>query len=478
MQLTADVIYGFSESMLKSRYDEPKPTPNLHRELWELCCDDHPYVSIAAPRGHAKSTACTHAFTLACVLFREKSHVCIISDTEGQASDFLNDIRLELQENALLIEAFQIQKFIKESTTEIIVQFTDGEQFRIIAKGAGQKVRGKKWRNKRLDLIIGDDLENEDMVENKEIREKFRKWFKAAVKPSLSKTGCIRIVGTILHMDSLLENLINNSEWLSARYAAHNEDFSEILWPEQFSKEDLISLRQDYVNDGFPEVYAQEYLNNPIDENTALFRKDDLLPITDHTEPLKLYCAGDLAVSKKEKADYTVFLIVGMNPAGVLKVIDCRRGRWDSLEIVEEIFSIQGAYDPEYIALEKGVIEKSIGPFLNQEMLKRGIFPCMYELPYPGEDKIKRSKSIQGRVRARGVEFDKTATWWPDMESELLRFPKDVHDDIVDAFAWVGLMMNDITQAYTHEEQADEDWETEMSESMSFYNGSNSMTGY
>lgn len=478
MQLTSDIIYGFSESMLKSRYDDPKPTPALHKKLWDLCCDPHQYVALAAPRGHAKSTAITHAYTLANVLFRIQSHVCIISDTEQQACDFLGDITLELKENELLINTFGVKRFVKETTKEIIIEFTDGVQFRIIAKGSGQKVRGKKWRNKRLGLIVGDDLENEDLVSNKEVRDKFKKWFKGAVKPSISKTGCIRIVGTILHMDSLLESLLNNKEWKSARYAAHNSDFSEILWPEQFSKKELIAIRQDYVNDGFPEIYAQEYLNNPIDESTAFFRRDDLLEIADRTEPMRYYCAGDLAVTKKQHSDYTAFVIVGLTPAGILKVVDLRRGRWDSLEIVEEIFSIHKAYHPECIALEQGVIEKSIGPFLNEEMVKRQEFPLVYSTPYPGEDKEKRAKSIQGRIRAHGVEFDKQSTWWPDMESELLRFPRDVHDDIVDALAWVGLMLDRLVVARTDEEQREEDWEEEVEESISFHSGRNSMTGY
>lgn len=478
MQLTAETIYGFSESMLKSRYDDPKPTPALHMDLWKLCCDEHKYVAAAAPRGHAKSTAVTHAFTLALVLFREKSHGIIISDTEKQASDFLGDIKLELQENEALIEAFGVKEFVKETTTEIVVKFDDGAQFRILAKGSGQKIRGKKWRNKRPDFIIGDDLENEELVSSKENREKFRKWFKGAVKPAISKTGIIRIVGTILHMDSMLENLLKNDEWKTARYRAHNPDFSKILWPEQFSKEELVAVRQDYVNDGMPEIYAQEYLNYPIDESTALFRKEDMLPIGDPTEPLRYYAAGDLAVSKKDKADYTVFIIVGISPSGMMKVVDCRRGRWDTVEIVEEIFSIHRAYEPYCIALEAGVIEKSIGPFLNQEMARQQVFPIMYSTPYPGEDKVKRSRSIQGRVRARNVEFDKEASWWPDMESELLRFPRDVHDDIVDAFSWVGLMLDQLVSSLTFEEQAEEDWEEEMQDSISFYSGMNPQTGY
>lgn len=133
IKLTPQLIYGFSESLLKGRYDDPQPTPDFHVDLWELFCRPDKYVAIAAPRGHAKSTAITHACTLACVLFRVKQHVLIVSDTESQSSAFLGDIKRELMENEELISLFGVKKFLKDSETEAIVELDDGYQFRILA---------------------------------------------------------------------------------------------------------------------------------------------------------------------------------------------------------------------------------------------------------------------------------------------------------------------------------------------------------
>ena len=164
MSLTAEQVYGFSESLLKWRYDNPAPTPDFHRELWGMCCSSHRLVAIAAPRGHAKSTAITHAYTLANVCFREAQYVMIVSDTEEQATLFLEDIKNELLENQNLRTLFKINKFLKDTGTDVIVQMDDGHLFRIIAKGSMQKIRGRKWRSKRPDLIVGDDLENDEIV--------------------------------------------------------------------------------------------------------------------------------------------------------------------------------------------------------------------------------------------------------------------------------------------------------------------------
>ena len=46
-----------------------------------------------------------------------------------------------------------------------------------------------------------------------------------------------------------------------------------------------------------------------------------------------------------------------------------------------------------------------------------------------------RARSIQARMRAGAVRFDKEAEWYQNFEDELMRFPRDKHDDQVDAIS-------------------------------------------
>ena len=120
MELTADLIHGFAGSMLAKRYDGATPTPQCHLQWWDLCAKKDPLVAIAAPRGHGKSTAITHAYTLSAMLFRHKRFGVIVSDTETQAVNFLNDIKSELRDNEDLIELFGVKGFKKDTETDII----------------------------------------------------------------------------------------------------------------------------------------------------------------------------------------------------------------------------------------------------------------------------------------------------------------------------------------------------------------------
>ena len=368
--IDADVIEGVTLGLLAAKYDNPKPIPEFHKEMWELCCSDAPKVAIAAPRGHAKSTAITHAFILSMMLFQEKSFCLLVSDTEAQAAEFLGDIKAELTGNEALQKAFNIKKVLKDTETNIVCQFKDGTLFRIVAKGSEQKVRGLKWRGKRPDLIVGDDLENDDIVMNPDRREKFRRWFMNALIPCGSDTCSVRIVGTILHMDSMLQRLLEDSTWKHLFYEAHNPDFSEILWREQWPEERLKLVRNAYEQQNNLDGYSQEYLNKPVAAGNAYFNPDYYYDFERDKDDnwikpnLEYYAAADFAISEKEKADYTVIGVVGVDPGGVVHLVDIKKFRGDADVIIDELLATQKHYNPNVFTFETEKIDKAIGPFI------------------------------------------------------------------------------------------------------------------
>lgn len=501
--LDASTIHGFVQSCLQRKFDQPVKTPDCHLEWWELCCSEQRQIAIAAPRKHAKSTAITFSYALAALLFREYKYLVIVSDTETQSSLFLGNIKQELIENEDLIALFGIKGFPKLTETDIIVEMDDGHTFRVMAKGAEQKLRGLNWKGKRPDLIICDDMENDEAVMNGDRREKLRTWFYGALRPARAVGGKIIVVGTILHMDSLLERLMppltdpttrqtelkdyqvnNRSTWVSVKYRAHNSDYSAILWPEQWPKEALIAEKNSFIEQGLQDVYSREYLNYPIDERMAYFRREDFLPLReDDVEALEngktpvLYYTGvDFAISTKERSDYTVLVTVGVNTYGEILVCDVRRGRWDAVEIIEEMFTVQRRFKPEIMFVEQGAIQKALGPFLNKTMMERGVYLNLMPMQ-PSKDKLSRARSIQARMRAGGIRFKTTATWYPYLEDEMARFPKDRHDDQVDALSWIGLGLDRMVDAPTNEELEQEEYEAEYNDSYAFQ-GRSPSTGY
>lgn len=479
IEVDGHLMAGFTETFLQDDFDNPKPSPEFHRELWDLFCSDAPYVAVAAPRGHAKSTAGTFAFGLASALFGSDDFILLVSATEALAAAHLANMARVMEENEDLRTEFRVE-VLRSNETELVCR-VGGREFCIVGKGAEQKVRGILWRNKRPSLILVDDLEEDEAVMSKDRRTKLRDWFKNALIPCGSEKLRVRFVGTVLHLDSLLERLLTDKEevkiWVGRRFKAHKgyDDFTEILWPEAFPEGRLRMIRANYADN--PSGYSQEYLNQPVADADAYFRRSDFRAMTedDHKVPKTNYAAIEFALGVDDKGDNTAIIVGGLDSENMLHIIDCYAAKYDPVEAVEKMFELQRIYDISEWIVEDENIAKAIGPFLNLEMVRRGEYMTLTKIR-PHKDKQHRATSIKARMRARGVKFDVGAEWYNGLLGEMLSFPRGKTDDRVDALAWLGLMMDRFSPSLTRKELDELAWEEEMGEDED--DGRSYVTGY
>jgi predicted phage terminase large subunit-like protein len=436
---------------------------------------------------------------LAKIVFRESDFILVVSDTETQAVFFLQDLKKELTENEDLRKMFGVGELVKDTDSDFIIQFDDGKKCRVIAKGSGQSLRGVKWDGKRPNLIVCDDLENDEIVMNKERRDKFRRWVSGTLIPCLSKDGIIRVVGTILHADSYLERLMPKEHrkdvlvedlkvsylpnakavWKAAKYKAHDRKMTKALWPENKPIAWLMEERQTYIEQGMTDVWSQEMLNVPLDEENAPFRRGDFKEMApeDLNHNWNYYVACDLALSLEQSRDYTCFVVGAVDETGKLYIPHIIHTRMQSDEIEETIFELAKTYDPELFFFEKGQAWLSVEPHVVRGMLERNAF-FSYELFPSITDKVSRASAIRSRMRVGAVKFDKSSDWWPDFEDECLKFPRGAHDDQVDALSLLGRGLKKFIEAPTNQEIAEEA-EEEMKFTSGFYEaGISEHTGY
>lgn len=442
--LTAELVEAFAGMYLSPRYDGPVATPEFHRECWAEYVSPKAEVEVVAPREHAKSTALTFVFGLAEVCFRVSDYVILISSTEDMAAEQLSNLKEELADNDDLRRDFGILSFEQDTKADIIVRCEDGHRFRILARGAEQKIRGKMWKGKRPNLMICDDMEDDEQVENRDRRAKFRRWFFRAARQALSRTGRIRVHGTILHEDSLLARLVKNSTWKTLFYKAHAsfDDFSDILWPENWPLARLKSRQAEFVEDGDADGYSQEFLNDPTDSAIVYLRKGDFLSMSaeDYERPKTKLVGVDLAISKKDKANRSSFTVGGKCPLNLIHVVDQYVGRMDAEEILEQLFSIQERHDPLGFYVEDGQIWKAISGMVYKEMQLRDKWLNIVAIT-PVTDKAARGRPYQKRHKAGGMRYDKAADWYPGYEAENLKFTGVAEASLDDQFDSTSLMV-------------------------------------
>jgi predicted phage terminase large subunit-like protein len=231
------------------------------------------------------------------------------------------------------------------------------------------------------------------------------------------------------------------------------------------------------MTQGFPEGYSQEYLNFPIDEDNAYFKRGDFKPLGDEC-PEIYYVSADLAISEKDRSAFTVFAVVSVTPDNRMRVKEIVRFRGDSLEIIDTIFALHMKYDPEIFFIEQENIARTLGPVINKAMEERNMF-INIEPMIASQDKVKRARALQARMRAGLVEFDMESDWFNSLQQEMVTFPRGAYKDQVDALAWAALGIEKFYQTPTAQELVEEAYEEEMEDSYDDgWLGSSSVTGY
>lgn len=410
------------------------PPADFHREIAKQLQKNEQYTCIVAPRGFAKSTLVSLAYILHQVLFRKVRFVVLLSDTASQAERFLDTIKAELEGNETIQALFGNMEGRKWTSSEIELAIG----VKIMATGSGGKMRGIKYNQYRPDLIIVDDLENDELVKNKERRNDLELWYEGAVIPTLDPSGRLVIIGTILHYDSLLSKLSKDPQYTQLFYQAITNGRS--LWEERMSYEKLIRMKKSFTSRGLLDVFQCEYMNQPISDENAIFKKEWFKYYSDNDIDyrfLNKVIAVDLAIGQKTSSDFSVVMVGGMNDRNEIYILEYSKGRYTPIEVIKEIFRLAKKWGVPTVGIESVAYQKSLRYFVEEEMRRSGHFFMIEDLR-PDADKERRIRSLQPRYATQSIYHRPNMT---DLEEELLLFPKSAHDDLSDTLYYCSTML-------------------------------------
>lgn len=426
-------------------------TPPFHVEMIKKAYDNR-YFACASPRESAKSTIIALLLPLHAICFKIVRFLLLISNTYSKAAETLETIKREVRENETLKEDFPIELW-KDAEGDTIFRHKDGYCIRVLCKGGEQMgaVRGVKFSAWRPDMIIVDDIEDDELVRSPERRRKLKEDFDQALIPAGDRKLCkYRIIGTILHDDSLMAKLVSKSEYpeyTKLFYQAKTGNHS--LWPQKWTTEWLEWLEKEK-----PAVYAKEYQNDPScglmscfnvqdfrrwevqDKKYLLFDDEGRTLCRDDISGCRAVIACDLAWEEKRESDYTVIMPVLQTPQNELLIEDyiCKKGVRPH-EFEEIIFAMEMRFrsltgKTVYVGFEKAKLEKVIRWLLTQAMKKRDHYLCLKDIIWDG-DKIQRIETrLEGRYSTHMI-FHKRGMG--ELENQLLRVRSGIHDDLPDA---------------------------------------------
>jgi len=409
-----------------------------------------PRLMLQMPPRLGKSTIASHYFP-AWHLGNNPHHEIITSSYSGSlAMGFSRKVR-SLVGSQKFNAVFEACKLDRGNMNAEGWMTTKGGGY--VPAGVGGAITGKGAHV----LIIDDPVKNAADAESETIREATWDWYTSTAYTRLAPGGGVLVIQTRWHLDDLsgrLEEQMtdgNGDVWEIVRYpaiATEDETYrkkGEALHPERYDEKAFERIK----NAVGPRVWSALYQQNPVADEGSFFSKGMFVEckLADIPKHCVNYSAWDFAISKETRADSTACVTVGVDHEEDIWVKDLVKGQWGTYEIVEEILTNYLLHRPRLVGIEDGHIKKAVDPVLEKEIqarakTNRSLNELAIEPLKPGKrDKELRARPIQGRCQQRKVHVPTDAPWYADFMNEILSFPFGKHDDVVDAFAWIGQML-------------------------------------
>jgi predicted phage terminase large subunit-like protein len=322
--------------------------------------------------------------------------------------------------------------------------------------------------------IIDDPVKDSEEGMSQVMRDKVWDWYQTTFLTrqtgfGMGRDGKARILLTMTrwHEDDLAGRLLrlaredkNADQWrvviLPGLSGDSVEDYADYdirtapgqaLWEDSpYNADFLEGMRRNTANFFWQAMYQQR----PISEGAGYFQREwfesntfrieDGWIFRDNKHPIQLSdClvvgACDPASSEKQRADFTVVLVMAITPDGDGLILDVLRERANPAEIPSLLDRAARKWPIGYFVFESDGFQTAVVSIARRDYLD---LPPIREVRHQGKGKLVRATTSIVRAEQRALRVPEEAKWLNAFLDELVAFTgqDDRHDDQVDALSY------------------------------------------
>lgn len=375
--------------LVNGAQNESHKTPPFHLAMLDKMIGDSEYIANLCFRGAAKTTLFMEYMTLFLALFnnlpgfgRVEGMIYVSDSMENGVKSARKNIEFRYNNSEFLQTWIPYAKF-----TDNYLEFTNKEGLKLGVKMFGAKtgIRGTKIFGKRPTLAILDDLVSDEDANSKAtmnaIKDTVYKGVIHALDPVRRK---IVFNGTPFNKEDILIEAVESGGWdvnvwpVCEKFPCEEKEFRS-AWPDRFTYEFVKKQYELAVATGKVASFNQELMLRITSDENRLVQEEEIrwyprVELLKNKHKYNFYITTDIAVSAKQKADFTVISVWAYNANGDWFWVDgiCKRQLVD--KTWDDLFRFVGLYRPQQVGIEITGQQKAFITTLQTEMMRRNIW--------------------------------------------------------------------------------------------------------
>lgn len=417
------------------------PFSTFHKTIQKEIAEKPNNIYLAQwSRGFAKSTHLGLFLPLYLKFNNRLNGVIVGSLNEDMAGTKLDDLQANLQANSRIIADFGQQwSYGSWEDGEFVTK--DGVAF--YGFGKNQSPRGYRFKWRRPNYGLVDDLNNARQLKNDAIAQEDKRWVLGELKPALWTREWWLIIAQNRFHDNAITKLLEDDEELNKK--VHRVDIVDTKgnsnWIENpdFSKEAIQILKESEGAD-----FIRERMNTPFEEGSTF--KQEWLDNWVEPQPLKNYEGVlihylDPSYKSTDKSDYKAWILLGKYKKEY-HILKAWGEKTTSKNMWEYAFSVD-----EWVNEKTTVKHCMEANFIQEEVHKKELERVEDDKNRPlrvfydvrkKEDKFERIETMQPLFQRGLIKFnikEKDSTGMKLLRSQLLAIEKGskINDDLPDA---------------------------------------------